>query len=99
MVARILENAKYTGVSGFPAVIRQEAFQKAQEQRKERAPLSTKTQAPKEICRLCGGNPPKYVEGQVLGILSRLTVNPTLISASVRDDEEPTQIPRPSVGS
>ncbi|MEY8388905.1 recombinase family protein [Oscillospiraceae bacterium 38-13] len=35
MVARILENAKYTGDTGFPAVISREAFQKVQAQRKE----------------------------------------------------------------
>lgn len=92
MVARILENSKYTGASGFPAVIPQEAFQKAQVQRKERAAPSTKTPVQKELRRLCGGNPPKYVEGQVLGVLNRLTVNPGLISAPEPAEEESPHI-------
>ena len=92
MVARILENPKYTGNSGFPAVIPAEAFQRAQIQKKERVTPSAKTPAQKELRRLCGGNPPKYVEVQVLGILNRLTADPTLISVSVPEDEEPAQI-------
>lgn len=91
-VARILENSKYTGGSGFPAVIPPEAFQKVQTQRKERASPPTKTPAQKELRRLCGGNPPKYVEGQVLGILNRLTANPSLIYAPVPPEDEPVQI-------
>lgn len=91
MVARILENAKYAGDAGFPAVISREAFQKVQTQRKERSTPPAKTPAQKELRRLCGGNPPKYVEGQVLGILNRLTADPGLISASV-PEEEPDHI-------
>lgn len=61
-------------------------------QRKERATPSAKTPAQKELRRLCGGNPPKYIEGQVLGVLNRLTADPRLISASVSEDEESVQI-------
>lgn len=92
MVARILGNAKYTGGSGLPAVISRDAFQKVQTQRKERAVPLVKTPAQKELRRLCVGNPPKYVEGQALGILNRLTADPGLISASVPEDEEPDHI-------
>lgn len=88
MVARILENAKYIGDTGFPAVISREAFQKAQTQRKERAAPPAKTPAQKELRRLCGGNPPKYVEGQVLGILNRLAADPALINAPAQEEEE-----------
>lgn len=91
MVARILENTKYTGDSGFLPVISQETFHKAQVRRKERAVPPTKTPAQKELRRLCGGNPPKYVVGQVLGILNRLTADPGLIRVSVPEWEEPAQ--------
>lgn len=91
MVARILENTKYTGDSGFLPVISQETFHKAQVRRKERAVPPTKTPAQKELRRLCGGNPPKYVIGQVLGILNRLTADPGLIRVSVPEWEEPAQ--------
>lgn len=92
MVARILENARYTGGSGFPAVIPRESYQKVQMQKKERAAPPAKTPAQKELRRLCGGNPPKYVEGQVLGILNRLAVNPGLIRAPDPPENEPAQI-------
>lgn len=92
MVARILENGKYTGGSGFPAVISPEAYQIALTQRKERAAPPTKTPTQKELRRLCGGNPPKYVEGQVLGVLNRLAANPSLICALPPPENEPVQI-------
>lgn len=92
MVARILENARYTGGSGFPAVIPQESYQKAQTQKKKRAAPPAKTPAQKELRRLCGGNPPKYVEGQVLGLLNRLAANPGLIRAPAPPEDEPDQL-------
>lgn len=81
MVARILENTKYTGSGNFPALVPVKDFQKAQAQRKTRTTPSTKTPALKELRRLCGGNPPKYIEDQILGILNRLAANPEIIQS------------------
>ena len=91
-MARILENGKYTGGSGFPAVIPPEVYQKTLTQRKERAAPPTKTPAQKELRRLCGGNPPQYVEGQVLGVLNRLAANTSLIRTLDPPEDEPVQI-------
>ena len=91
MVARILENAKYTGCGDFPAVIPAEDFQRAQAQKKERTAPITKAPAQKELRRLCGGNPPKYVEGQVLGILNRLIADPGSIQAPTAEPEDTAQ--------
>ena len=79
MVARILENARYVGEGGFPGLIPPEEFQKAQKQREARAVSSTKTLAQKELRRLCGGNPPKYIEPPVLDVLNRLAAVPETI--------------------
>lgn len=79
MVARILENAKYTGSEGFPAMVRSEDFQRAQAQRKSRTAPSSKTPVQKELRRLCGGNSPKYIEDQVLGTLNCLAAAPETI--------------------
>ncbi|WP_300763878.1 recombinase family protein [uncultured Oscillibacter sp.] len=79
MVARILENARYTGEDRFPALISPEEFQKARKQREAKAVSSTKSPAQKELRRLCGGNPPKYIEAQVLGVLNRLAAAPETI--------------------
>ena len=82
MVARILENTKYTGGGGFPALLPAGDFQRAQAQRKTKTALPSKTPAQKELRRLCGGNPPKYIEGQILGILNRLIADPEIICSS-----------------
>ena len=79
MVARILENAKYTGDVSFPALVPAEDFQRAQAQRKTKTAPPSKTPAQKDLRRLCGGNPPKYIEGQVLSILNRLAADPSVI--------------------
>lgn len=79
MVARILENARYVGDGGFPALISPEDFQKAQDRRKAKAVPSAKTPAQKELRRLCGGNPPKYIESQVLDVLNHLAAAPETI--------------------
>jgi hypothetical protein len=79
MVARILEDVRYTGNNSFPALVPQEVFQKAQNWRKAKAVPSAKTPAQKELRRLCGGNPSKYIEAQVLGILNRLAAAPETI--------------------
>ncbi len=90
MVARILENARYTGDSDFPMVIPTDDFQQVQKQREKRAAPPTKTSAQKELRRLCGGNPPKYIESQVLSILNRLAADPEAIQApEASPDEEP----------
>ena len=91
MVARILENTKYTGGGGLPAVIPAEDFHRAQAQKKERTAPITKAPAQKELRRLCGGNPPKYVEGQVLGILNRLIADPGSIQAPTAEPEDTAQ--------
>ncbi len=90
MVARILDHARYTGDSGFPTVITPDDLQKVQKQREDRAAPPTKTPTQKELRRLCGGNPPKYIESQVLSILNRLAADPEAIQApEASPDEEP----------
>lgn len=71
--------ARYIGENGFPALISPEDFQKAQDRRKVKAVPSSKTPAQKELRRLCGGNPPRYIEAQVLGVLNRLAAAPETI--------------------
>lgn len=85
MVARILENQRYTGTDSFPPLITEEQFLAAQERRKRMTPERTQTPAQKELRKLCGGAPPQYVERQALGILNRLVHDPQLITASISD--------------
>ncbi|MBM6682184.1 recombinase family protein [Pseudoflavonifractor capillosus] len=76
MVARILENHKYTGQCDYPSLISQELFEAVQMRRKKQAAPSRKTPAQKELRRLCGGSPPPWVERQVLAVLNSLIAHP-----------------------
>ena len=76
MVARILENAKYTGQCDYPSLISQEQFDAVQSRRQKRAAPPRKTPAQKELRRLCGGSPPPWVERQVLAVLNSLIAHP-----------------------
>lgn len=49
MVARILENQRYTGTDSFPPLITEEQFLAAQERRKRMTPERTQTPAQKEL--------------------------------------------------
>ena len=71
MAARILSDRRYTGESGYPPIIPEGQFQRAQTRRQERTTPSKKTPAQKELRKLCGGGPPAWVERQVLSLLNR----------------------------
>lgn len=88
IVARILADGRYTGKDGFPQIIPRELFECVQEQRKSRTTPTKKTPAQKELRKLCGGNPPAYVEGQVLGVLNRLIQCPELIQTPESEQSE-----------
>ena len=80
MAARILADRRYTGESGYPPIIPEGQFQRAQTRRQERTTPSKKTPAQKELRKLCGGSPPAWVERQVLSLLNRLIWRPELIT-------------------
>lgn len=86
MVARILENERYTGIDPFPVLIPAELFRAVQNRRIQTAPERTQTPAQKELRKLCGSVPPKYVEQQALGILNRLIHDPQLITYTPKDN-------------
>jgi hypothetical protein len=69
MVARILENRKYTGQSGWPSIIDAEIFEHANEKRSSKVSPSQQTEAQKVLRRLSGGSSAE-VEQTVLQLLS-----------------------------
>lgn len=75
MVARILEDTRYTGQSGYPAIIRQEMLERAQEKRSSKQVPNQKTDAQKLLRRLSGHTATKRVEQQVLNLLNSLIRN------------------------
>ncbi len=88
MVARILENPRYTGGAGDPALIPPEQFQAAAEKRRKKTTPSQKTEAQKLLRRLCGRNITASMESQVLALLNRAVANPQEIQAPVTPEGE-----------
>lgn len=80
MVARILENGKYTGQPGWPSIISMEMFERASEKRSSKIIPSKKTDAQKVLRRLSGGSGAE-VEQTVLRLLNLLIMEPQQISA------------------
>lgn len=79
MVARILEDKRYTGQSGYPAIIRREMLERAMEKRSTKQVPSQKTDAQKLLRRLSGHTATKRMEQQVLNLLNSLIRNPERI--------------------
>ena len=79
IVARILENRRYIGERGYPAIVSEEAFDTARKVRDTRKAPAKRTEAEKLLRQLSGQRRTKTVEAQTLAILNALIDNPTLI--------------------
>ena len=79
MVARILEDRRYTGESNYPAIIQMETLERALEKRCAKQAHNQKTDAQKLLCRLSGHTATERTEQQVLNLLNSLIRNPDLI--------------------
>ena len=72
MVSRILEDSRYIGEKGYPALIEPEQLRTAAEKRTARACPPQKTPAQKTLRRLCGAPPSERVEKIVTDLLNEL---------------------------
>ena len=72
MVSRILEDSRYIGEKGYPALIEPEQLRAAAEKRTARACPPQKTPAQKTLRRLCGAPPSERVEKIVTDLLNEL---------------------------
>lgn len=79
MVARILEDTRYTGQSGYPAIIQKKMLERALEKRSAKQVPNQKTDAQKLLRRLSGHTATERTEQQVLNLLNSLIRNPDLI--------------------
>lgn len=94
MVARILEDKRYSGTDRYPAILPEEQYRSAQERRWNRAVPVRKTPVQMELRRLCGGPPPAWVEQQSLTLLNRLIQDPESIAPGRTEVEEPAEARR-----
>lgn len=76
MVARILEDSRYTGERGYPPVIDREALEKALEKRSAKQTAAPKTDTQKLLRRFSGRPSTARMERQVLDLLNGLIISP-----------------------
>ena len=89
MIARILENSKYTGVDSYPKLVDIKLFEAAAEKRPTKQRLPERTPAQKALKRVCSKLPTPEIEKEVMYLLGRLTEKPERIT-------QPTETPAPT---
>ena len=80
MIARILENAKYTGADSYPRLVDINLFEAAAEKRQTKQRLPERTPAQKALKRVCSKLPTPEIEQQVMYLLGRLAERPERIT-------------------
>ncbi len=91
MVARILENGKYTGQPGWPLVIDTDLFERANEKRSSKVTPPQRTDAQKILRRLAGGCS-SDLEQAVLRMFNLLIAEPQQITAPQMPPANPVRI-------
>ena len=84
MVARILENAKYTGTDSYPKLVDIKLFERAAEKRQTKQRLPERTPAQKALKRVCSKPLTPEIEQQVMHLLGRLAEQPERIKQPER---------------
>jgi len=79
MVARILENAKYTGTDSYPELVDIKLFEAAAEKRQTKQRLPERAPAQKSLKRICSKAPTPEIEQQVTHLLGKLAEQPERI--------------------
>ena len=80
MIARILENTKYTGADSYPRLVDIKLFEAAVEKRQTKQRLLERTPAQKALKRVCSKPPTPEIEQQVTHLLGRLAEQPERIT-------------------
>ena len=80
MVARILENTKYTRADSYPKLVDIKLFESAAEKRQTKQRLPERTPAQKALKRICSKPPTPEIEQQITHLLSRLAEQPERIT-------------------
>ena len=79
MIARILENPKYTGADNYPKLVDIKLFEAAAEKRQTKQRLPERTPAQKALKRVCSKPPTPEIEQQVTHLLGKLAEQPERI--------------------
>lgn len=84
MVARILENVKYTGADNYLKLVDIKLFEAADEKRQTKQRLPERTPAQKALKRICSKAPTPEIEQQVTHMLGKLAEQPERITQPER---------------
>ena len=87
MVARILENAKYTGTESYPKLIDGVLFETVTAKRQTKQRMSEQTPAQKILRRVCSKPTTPEIEQQVTNLLGKLAYHPEQIKAPEKQKE------------
>ena len=79
MIARILENTKYTGADSYPRLVDIKLFEAAAEKRQTKQRLPERTPAQKALKRICSKPPTPDIEQQITHLLGKLAEQPERI--------------------
>ena len=79
MIARVLENTKYTGADSYPRLVDIKLFEAAAEKRQAKRRLPERTPAQKALKRICSKAPTPEIEQQVTHLLGKLAEQPERI--------------------
>ena len=79
MIARILENTKYTGADSYPRLVDIKLFEAAAEKRQTKQRLPERAPAQKALKRICSKAPTPEIEQQVTHLLGKLAEQPERI--------------------
>lgn len=85
MVARILEDHRYAGESGYPAITTPETLDRVRAKRSSKQSPVQKTEAQKLLRQLSGHTATERMEQQVLAFLNSLIASPERIASSQKD--------------
>ena len=80
MIARILQDCRYTGEGGFPKIIDSSVYQHSEEKRRKKATAPQKTEVQKILRRKCGCRITAHIEHEVLYLLNHLVAHPEQIA-------------------
>ena len=84
MIARILEDCRYTGQENYQAIITKEQFEAVAEKRMTKCTPAERTAAQKTLRKLYGARVTENIERQVLHLLNHLIRHPELVQTPGR---------------
>lgn len=92
MVARILEDKRYSGTDRYPAILPEEQYRGAQERRRDRGgPGQKNAGTDGAAAAVRRSPPPAWVEQQTLTLLNRLVQHPERIASGQTEMEDPAE--------